>query len=61
MGEHGAQPLAVRDPARKIAKLVLDAGELAEQSVSAWPGRAITYSFANRRVTGSAMPAKFSR
>ncbi|MCR5860464.1 hypothetical protein [Mesorhizobium sp. J428] len=33
MERHGAQPLAVRDPARKIAKLVLDAGELAEQSV----------------------------
>uniref|UniRef100_UPI0015D95C85 hypothetical protein n=1 Tax=Escherichia fergusonii TaxID=564 RepID=UPI0015D95C85 len=39
MGKHGAQPLAVRDPAGQIAKLVLRAGELASQSRSARSSR----------------------
>ena len=32
MGEHGAQPLAVHDPPRQIAKLVLHADELPSQA-----------------------------
>lgn len=42
MGEHRAQPLAVHDPAGKIAKLVLYASELPSQARSTRSGRAFT-------------------
>ena len=42
MGNHGAQPLAVQDPAGKIAKFLLHAAELASQSRSTRSRRAFT-------------------
>ena len=39
MGERGAQPLAVHDPAGKITDLVVDAGELPSQSRRTRSGR----------------------